>query len=747
MKKRGAMGTGAAVILMIVTVLVLINWLGPSIGNAAEPFFSLFGVGEDKEEDKESRPLSPAEKTFQSFLISYENCKKYTSRNCLCDEFDVTKIPEGYSIKLENLDKKGTRIGLYEKYKDVAEPSDVIENDKFCFYEYKKEKGTFSITDAKEAVLDPTKYDFSYKVNNKVQLYKYSKDIICFVSGTYSSKEFNEIKGARLKCNLKDKGVKTLKSGILDFSDYTDDYPRLNFVTNKDEEASKIIEKLGIFLLNNLGKVTSITEYLGTSQLRLERRENMFNYAYKNFDENQDGFISNDAYFVSIRTLQIKKENSPIKRDYFKIHYLKGSEQGKALAEKIKSKLEELNGKVIVDRAGDKKFSVAETGKIYQFNFQIEMEENSKEKVGPVFLTCTGDYNNFVTELKGYPCKESTSLPAVFIDIVEVFEKEGNHDIFEQHSKTIAEKIYRGVEEFLVSQPTMGELFDCNSFGKLADCKAHNDVCYPSFKDDGSTFDKCNACQGTFDCNKISSNSDCAPTTLCEEACDQDYCKADCFYRLSGEASELKGTCHSIKEQHVWDKAAGFDECINIKGYPVVYGAKIYCRRCPGDLDGDLQCKQIRWEKGNPLTHDQVEKTCKADICQLNCGFFNNECYPKIKYHETCDDENRKIANKEKCINKLESLQSKFDWKPGIVDISITIEGITWQYWGNDVGRDNGQHWWMRSDFSPNKQCPDDLMFDSSLSNYFICNTNQNLVSSNFFGAKRTEDIKSIFLS
>ena len=107
MKKRGQAPTGAVIVLGLVVFFILLSWLVPKISNAAEPFFLLFGIGEE-EKDKETIPLSPAEKAFESFLMSYEDCKKYKSDDCLCDEFDVTIIPNGNSIKLENLDKKGT---------------------------------------------------------------------------------------------------------------------------------------------------------------------------------------------------------------------------------------------------------------------------------------------------------------------------------------------------------------------------------------------------------------------------------------------------------------------------------------------------------------------------------------------------------------------------------------------------------------------------------------------------------------
>jgi hypothetical protein len=440
MKKRGTLGTIGTLVLIIITIIVVVAVFKPKISSAANSFFSLFGIGEEAGTGTDKpTPLQEAESTFNNFYLSYVNCKNYKSNDCLCDEFDVNQIPEGYSIKLENLAGK-TRIELYGFKPTPEGDPKVIDNDNLCFYEYDKNTRTFSKIDADEVILNPEEGNNPYKIGNKAQLFKFDQQNICFVSGTYESKNFDEITQLKPKCSLAQAGTTTGKTGILDLGDYTGDYPYNSFVQSKDKEALKIIGDLKTLLLNNIGPVTGTTEEIDLKQNRLERRTNTFSDAYTNFDKNKDGLINDDAYLISIRGLQLQSKNSQIKHDYFKVHYLGSSDKSRILAKNIKSKLEELNGTLIFN---DKEVSKAEAGEGYRFDFTVMLEDNSKTNVGPVFLACEGDYKNFAA------CKENTLIPAVFIDVVEVIEEKDNHNIFEGHSGTIAKAIYEGVKEYL----------------------------------------------------------------------------------------------------------------------------------------------------------------------------------------------------------------------------------------------------------------------------------------------------------
>ena len=411
---------------------------GHMIYKTAKSFFSLFGITELGASDKEiTQPLSNAEIAFNSFVSSYESCKKISSDSCLCDEFEVSILPEGYLIKLEKLsNEEKTRIGLYSN-KPTAEKVTVIDGDNICFYNYDELTKAFSQINPNEIVLD-SKSRYPYKINDKVQLFKLDNKNTCFVSGTYESKLFDEITKLQQKCDLKARGISTIRIGMLDLSDYSEDYPYESFVQTKNDEASKIIEDLRTFLLNNVGEVTRITGTIGTTQTRLERRQNTFKDAYNNFDKNNNGFINDDIYFISIRGLSLQSKNSNIKKDYISIHYLDGSEQSKIIAEKISSSLNELNGKLIFK---DKELKISEADEQYRFDFEIISEENSKQNPGPVFLACTQSYSDFVA------CKENTFIPAVFIDIVEV--DGSGHYMFEAHHASIARKVYEGIKDYL----------------------------------------------------------------------------------------------------------------------------------------------------------------------------------------------------------------------------------------------------------------------------------------------------------
>ncbi len=401
-------------------------------------------VGTELEASETETTLSQAERAFNRFVSSYNACKSYGSGSCVCDQFDFSTLPEGYSIKLEDLSGEKTRIEFYSN-KPTPDKADVIENADLCFYHYDKSKGTFSKNDVKQILLDADGI-YDYKIDNIVQMFKFDDKSICLISGTYESKEFDEITRLQPKCSIKASTIEVKRAGILDLGDYSDDYPKYPDVPNnpqiKNEDSSSIIEELRTLLVDNIGKITRITGTIGTTQMRLERRQNMFSEAYNNYDIDKDGkkdgLISDNVYFISIRSIQIQKDDSAIKKDYFKIYYLQGSEQSKILAEKIASRMQQLNGKLMVDY---EELSKSEANENFRFDFQLIYEENTKDNVGPVFLTCTESYTNFIA------CKESVKIPAVFIDVVEVVGD--GHNLLERHHKPVAGKVYEGVSDYI----------------------------------------------------------------------------------------------------------------------------------------------------------------------------------------------------------------------------------------------------------------------------------------------------------
>lgn len=283
--------------------------------------------------------------------------------------------------------------------------------------------------------------------------------------------------------------------------------------------------------------------------------------------------------------------------------------------------------------------------------------------------------------------------------------------------------------------------FDCNKFGE-ATCMAYNDKCYPTYEEGGKKFDECKECpESNFDCREI--GSPCRHDS-CKEACERDHCNTDCTYVLTNNYINPRLECYNEKNAEEYEKQLTFEECVNKEFYPRFYKSEFaLCRKCPSSFE---KCSDLKQTGNFQIPETEFEIACEADICDHDCEYLDFECYEVISYSENCDDDSGNIIDKGECKTKLESLPSKFNWEPKtIVDLTITIEGITWEYWGNDAGRNTGQHYWMRDDFTPNKQCPGDLIFDSS-GNMFRCSTDPDLVSSNFFDAKLTNYIKSTFL-
>ena len=433
MNKKGQYST-IGTLLFMALVLVVILWVGPVIYKNAKSFFSLFGIG--GEDNSKPTEESAAGIAFDGFTGIYENCKSYSSSDCLCEQYSTNDLPDGYSIKLERLSGSKTRIELFGS-KPTPQQVKLIENDNICLYNYDKSTRIFSETDVQSVTLDKNNL-YDYKIDDKVQLFKSGNNKMCFVSGTYPNKQFDEITKSKTKCSLKSGNTALQKTGMLDLSDYTGDYSYESFVQSQTDKASAILSTLRNILIDNVGPTTTITLPTGTTQGRLERRENMFNDAYKNFDTNKDGNIADNVYFVSVRGMQLQQKNSDIKKDYFKVHYLKGSYESKALADKIIAQLRQLNGKLVY---GNREVGAAEADEKYRFDIDVIEEENSDTNIGPVFLTCTESYSDFPA------CKESYYLPAVFIDAVEV-DGDG-HYMFEGHTDMVANRIYEGVKGYL----------------------------------------------------------------------------------------------------------------------------------------------------------------------------------------------------------------------------------------------------------------------------------------------------------
>lgn len=430
MNKKGTVESVGTLVLLIVGILIIINF-GPKIIDYGKSFFGISQA--EASENKVNKEIpkissSNAEIIFDKFVNSYESCKNSGVEYCVCDQFDVTQIPDGYYIKLSSLGGMDTSIELYGS-KPTPEKRKVVPKDDLCFYQYDSSANTFSPLKAYDIRLDSSNYN--YKIDNKVQLFKVNSKITCFVTNVDKSNLFNEIKQAELRCNLKTNGAVTKRVGIIDFSN--------------DDETSRIIDYLSTFLSNNVGRVKRITapvisiqdNPIISIQDNLQIRQDIFKEAYDKFDRNNDKYISDDIYFISILASSVQKGEPKMRKDYFKVHYLAGSGQSKILAEKIISRLKELNGKLIYNDKELKNVVLEE----YKFDFDVVPEVNTKSDQGPVFLACAESYTNFIA------CNENVLIPAVFIDIVEV-EGDG-HNLLEGHQASIARQIGEGIKDYL----------------------------------------------------------------------------------------------------------------------------------------------------------------------------------------------------------------------------------------------------------------------------------------------------------
>jgi len=437
MKKRGQVPTGATMILVLITVIVIVFWAGPAIADNVKPFFILFGVGGEEENGK-IIAKDPAELAFNSFLFEYKDCKeKYKSDDCLCGSFDTTEIPDGYSIKLEDLNEKGVRIGLFGK-KPTAQKQEVMTGDNLCFYKYDKSKNSFYKSDADGILLDPAKSYNEYTFNKNIQLFKVDSSNICFVEKTSDREGFVGITRQSIKCYLKDKQTpeEKIKLALLDLelSSSLGEF-------DGEQKASEIIDQLEKYL-KNIGKVSKITKEFASVSVISERRTSWFNSLY-NREGGDEKSIKDKVYLLSVAAKYKVLKESDIKQDHIILHYIKGSAKSKLLAEKIKKQLDGAYGKLYKD---GKEYPKAEADEKYRFNTKTVYEANDASKKGPVFLLYTkGDYDTTKPPWI-YSWKEKEEIPAVFIEGVEV-DGDGYY-LFTGHYELIAEKIYEGVKDY-----------------------------------------------------------------------------------------------------------------------------------------------------------------------------------------------------------------------------------------------------------------------------------------------------------
>lgn len=430
-KKKGMSMTSAlGSIILLLVALVVIFGFGPKIYGVAKIFFGSTGL-ESGDGQKTTLSADPGTAKFEEFVSLYKKCKSYSSDKCMCDSFDYTALPEGYTIKLENLQTtKKTRMELRSD-KPTPEKVETIDNDALCFYNFVGDK--FEKITAQDMDLSKNNYK-DYKAENKIQLFKFDNGNTCFVQAT-GREAFQALNTREARCELKAKGEADLMFTMLDLGESS-----VIGTFNGEVNSAKLLEELEKNLLYIM-KVSRITQEFASVTKRFERRTAWFQDKYKRFDRNGDQLLSDDIVLISVRGLYRNIGDSEIKQDYFKIHYLKDSAGSKALAENIAKKLEEINRKFILD---GRDYKEGEVDRRYKINAKVVIEENDVNNPGPVFLACAGDYKDFAA------CKENTKMPAVFIDVVEV-QGDGSY-MFTGHYIIFSQKIYEGVRNYLASK-------------------------------------------------------------------------------------------------------------------------------------------------------------------------------------------------------------------------------------------------------------------------------------------------------
>lgn len=362
---------------------------------------------------------------FKDLVSKYEKCKDHTNDKCICELFEYSGLPEDFNIKITNFeDRNKVRIELLHKESQTDKDPVVLDNNKFCFYNFVGDK--FEFISAKEIDISNEKIYEDYKAEGKMQLYKFDDEHVCFVQKT-GREAFNALTVREKSCELMEKDEDDVKLAMLDIGASSN-------VGNFDGETigNRLLLKLGQEL-QKISQVSRITEEFASVTTRSERRKSWF-------DDKYDKYGKDKIYVISLSVRYMERTDLE-ENDEFIIHYLEGSEKSKYLADRIKSRLEEIKGEYYID--GEKK----EEGKVlreYKVNAGTTTKINSPQNVGPVFLACVGDYEDFPF------CDENTKIPAVFIEAVEVYG-DGAY-MFTGHYEIYAQKIYEGVNDYLIAE-------------------------------------------------------------------------------------------------------------------------------------------------------------------------------------------------------------------------------------------------------------------------------------------------------
>lgn len=433
--------------LLGILVFIIVIPVGPKIASAAGNLLDIFLDKNNNDENKEFE-FQPS---FYSFTNLYKVCKDTKASGCICPEFDISLIPKGYDIHLEQL-KTQTRIFFSKDNQDTEEPGqfEIIDNDKLCYYRYDHQKNELISDHSQSEFIIPS--DRKIVIRNKVLLYKASNIQTCIVGGGQEKTDtYENIKQSTQSCFVKAEKPDKVITGLIEHSNYLMDYNEKQEVMKHNTlEGRNIYEYLEDDLESVIGPVVKSPKKPGDGVNPNIYREEMLDLlAYEKFDYNRDRFISDNVYFISLRTLEADKDKfQGEKKDYIEIHILKDAPYAELLAQAIKKEFEQLNGKEVFEK-GHKIYTEAKElpealiSEENRFEINVKVTPHDILDNDPVFIKCTQKpYIDY------YICKENRLLPAVFIDIVEVYESTDDNKLFPYHEQTISKAIMKGVNNF-----------------------------------------------------------------------------------------------------------------------------------------------------------------------------------------------------------------------------------------------------------------------------------------------------------
>ncbi|MBI4447893.1 hypothetical protein HY643_02840 [Candidatus Woesearchaeota archaeon] len=402
--------------------------------------------------------LEDAYSTFQNFAQSLEKCNSYSKDKCSCDIFDLTNLGDERFIRLMDT-QAGLEISLYQKDNKDSQhllASKSMGDASFCFYK-RKGDNSYERSDALlqiDLAINPFSQTEDYVHENKVQLYKYSSNQICFAQKA-EREGFAAMGRRETSCEAKKEGATTNITemmGLLDIGDPGRELPvgqGINIGNFDGElEAERVLTSLD-GKLRSLGKVSRMYKSALEVTTRPKFRANWLTSIYNEIG-GEEKSIAGKAYLISFIGLykQADQKSSVVtdKQDNFLIYYLASSQESKRMAELVAARLNEIEGKIYKDSA--QQLQLKDASARYTVNAKTQAISGLGKNT-PIFFDYTeGEYDNSKAPWK-WLLREKNDVPAIFIEGWEVQGDE--YFMFGEgaHAEIFGQKIYEGVKDYL----------------------------------------------------------------------------------------------------------------------------------------------------------------------------------------------------------------------------------------------------------------------------------------------------------